>query len=169
MVNINNNAFEVEVTEVESPFPITDIGHKGQLRITNNSGEPNTLTGYVASFIATVNGKEVILKVDNSADHPALFHHVTGGMYLFNTDKMGPCTDNIYLSEFPIELSNNEKVHIHFYFANIDILESLRPYDINDAARAKEKGLKFKIKVEINLAQSYPSWNMQGEKEVTIQ
>jgi hypothetical protein len=169
MLNINNNAFEVEVTEVESPFPMTDIGHKGQFRVKNNSGEPNTLTGYLASFIAIVNGKEVILKVDDSADHPALFHHVTGGMYLFNTDKMGPCTDNIYLPEFPIELSNNEKVYIHFYFVNIDIVESLKSYDIVNAKTAKEKGLKLKIKVEINLAQSYPSWNMQGEKEVTIQ
>jgi hypothetical protein len=169
MVNINNNAFEVEVTEVESPFPITDIGHKGQFRIKNNSGEPNTLTGYVASFISTVNGKEVILKMDDSADHAALFHHVTGGMYLFNTDKMGPCTDNIYLSEFPIELSNNQEVYIHFYFVNINIIESLKTYDISNAKTSKEKGVRFKIKLEIKLAQSYPSWDMQAEKEIAIQ
>jgi hypothetical protein len=81
MLNKTNNSFELEITKVESPFPIADIGHKGQFRIKNNSGQANTFKSYVVNFIATVSGKEIILKTDDSDDHD-LFNRVSEGTFM---------------------------------------------------------------------------------------
>src|SRR4051812_9688420 len=103
MLNINENAFDIDITRVESPFPIKDPGHKGQFWITNHSGGDNTLTGYTASFLAVIDGKEILLKEDRSDEHD-MYSRVSGGTFLFMTDKNGVCIDEINLCDFPVPL-----------------------------------------------------------------
>jgi hypothetical protein len=168
MPDTNKVPIELRVIKVESPFPITDIGHKGQFSIRNNSDEENILKSYVVSFIATIDGKEIILKTDDSDQHE-LFARVSGGTFVFYTDKLGVCTDEINLSDFPVKLPAGRETRIHFYLVNIDIPESLSPYGITDAVSAQDKGCTFKIKAEINLDHSGPDWQCTAERSVMIE
>lgn len=162
------DSFQIEITNIESPFPITDCAHKGQFMVKSYSIQPNTLLGYVVSLIANINNKEILLMQDNSADH-GTYHRISGGTFMFNSAKLGQmCIEEINLSDFPVPLANNKEEHIHFYLIDIDIIESLKLYSITDAKSAQDKACVFKIKVEAKLAQSNPNWNTTAEQVITI-
>jgi len=117
----SNPEFLIKFFKVESPFNISDFAHKGQLKIENKTGQDQTIIGYTATYLATINDQEIVLGIDDSEQRFG-FAKVTGGTWLFLTEKFGIGIEEINLSEFPIPIAAGASKFIHFYIYELDTL-----------------------------------------------
>ena len=144
------------VVAAETPFPIADSAHKAAFAVYNPTAAPLTVTGYVAEFVATVNGEDAVLDTDNSATHrdPMTGYTPVGnGMFLFFSGTAGLCIEPLYLAEMPVTVPAHHATTIHFYFHGLDIPASLEPFGIADEAGMAAHGARFCLRLRVELAE----------------
>ena len=167
MNNPFDTGFRLKFWQVESPYPINDFAHKGCIKIENRTGQDQEITGYVASYIATLNGQEILLGQDDSANRFG-FQRISGGTFLFLTKKMGPCMEEINLSDFPVTVAAGQDEFLYYYIYELETLEMLKEYGITNAQTAKEQGCTFMIRMELKLAQPIEGETPVAERNIMV-
>ncbi len=148
----NVDGAKIEINEVETPFPFTDTAHRGRFKV-KAGGAAVTVKDFTVSFVA------VITKEDGQEVEVLLGDEEVGSEANWSDPADNP---------IPKTVAKNTEYEIQFILIRVDLVEALREHGITNAATARNYNTKFKIKVEVDIAEAAGLFDPTAERDIEV-
>ncbi len=148
----NVDGAKIEINEVETPFAFTDTAHRGRF-LVKAGGTVATVKDFTVSFVA------ILTKEDGQEVEVLLSEEEVGSAANWSDPADNP---------IPKTVDKNTTYEIQFLLIRVDLLAALREYGITNAATARNYKTKFKIKVEVDIAEAVGLFDPTAEREIEV-
>ena len=148
----NVDGAKIEINEVETPFPFTDSVHRGRF-LVKAGGAVATVKDFTVTFVAT------ITKEDGQEVDVLLSEEEVGSEANWSDPADNP---------IPKVVAKGAEYEIQFLLTRVDLVEALKEYGITNAATARNYKTKFKIKVEVDIAEAVGLFDPTAERLVEV-